>query len=293
MNEPQKKQNLFWTFLKAYWWAILIILIAPVLLNFIILMPAFSPVVGGSLDWLSFHGSYTGSVIASLITLYVLYKQLQNNHEENEKTRRENQAVNEKNRQLQLNILRYEQEKQRLNEIRKACIDNIMSYNSNSLKEICNIIRFHPDTKSVLDKIKELYDRLDETDLTVDSLIHTDNQDDSFFKFNSIRKSYYSEFTQIIYDLQALSLFINVNPLKINELLDTAQDIPPYIKDSIRDKVSSPLFRPSDINRILADIAVWEITINSKTIYQNLRRDTQYYLHSAEIRINKIFNKIN
>ena len=96
MNEPQKKQNLFWTFLKAYWWAILIILIAPVLLNFIILIPAFSPVVGGSLDWLSFHGSYTGSVIASLITLYVLYKQLQNNHEENEKTRRENQAVNEK-----------------------------------------------------------------------------------------------------------------------------------------------------------------------------------------------------
>ena len=28
--------------------------------------------------------------------LYVLYKQLQHNHEENEKTRRNNQAVNEK-----------------------------------------------------------------------------------------------------------------------------------------------------------------------------------------------------
>ena len=63
---------------------------------FIIFIPAFSPIVGGSSDWLSFYGSYIGLVIASLITLYVLYKQLQHNHEDNEKTRRDNQAVNEK-----------------------------------------------------------------------------------------------------------------------------------------------------------------------------------------------------
>ncbi len=65
--------------------AILIRLGAPVLLNFIIFIPAFSPIVGGSPDWLSFYGSYIGLVIVSLITLYVLYKQLQHNHEDNEK----------------------------------------------------------------------------------------------------------------------------------------------------------------------------------------------------------------
>ena len=81
---------MFKAFLKEYWWAILIRLGAPVLLNFIIF------IVGGSSDWLSFYGSYIGLVIASLITLYVLYKQLQHNHEDNEKTRRDNQAVNEK-----------------------------------------------------------------------------------------------------------------------------------------------------------------------------------------------------
>lgn len=87
---------MFKAFLKEYWWVILIRLGAPVLLNFIIFIPAFSPIVGGSSDWLSFYGSYIGLVIASLITLYVLYKQLQHNHEDNEKTRRDNQAVNEK-----------------------------------------------------------------------------------------------------------------------------------------------------------------------------------------------------
>jgi len=76
---------LFKAFLKEYWWAILIRLGAPVLLNFIIFIPAFSPIVGGSPDWLSFYGSYIGLVIASLITLYVLYKQLQHNHEDNKK----------------------------------------------------------------------------------------------------------------------------------------------------------------------------------------------------------------
>ena len=102
MSGRKNRWSLIREFLKAYWWAILMVLFAPVLLNFIILIPAFSPVVGKDTDWLSFHGSYIGSVIASLITLYVLYKQLQHNHEENERTRRDNQAINEKNRQLQL-----------------------------------------------------------------------------------------------------------------------------------------------------------------------------------------------
>ena len=70
----KKKWALFKAFFKEYWWAILIRLGAPVLLNFIIFIPAFSPIVGGSSDWLSFYGSYIGLVIASLITLYVLYK---------------------------------------------------------------------------------------------------------------------------------------------------------------------------------------------------------------------------
>ena len=87
---------MFKAFLKEYWWAILIRLGAPVLLNFIIFIPAFSQIVGGSSDWLSFYARYIGLVIASLITLYVLYKQLQHNHEDNEKTRRDNKAVNEK-----------------------------------------------------------------------------------------------------------------------------------------------------------------------------------------------------
>ena len=83
MSEGENRWSLIREFLKAYWWAILIILAVPILLNFIVLIPAFLPIVGGSVERLSFHGSYIGSVIASLITLYVLYKQLQHNHEEN------------------------------------------------------------------------------------------------------------------------------------------------------------------------------------------------------------------
>ena len=169
MSEQKNKWDLFKAFLKAYWWAILIILITPVLLNFIILSPVFLTIIGGSSEWLSFHGSYIGSVIASMITLYVLYKQPKHNHEENEKTRIENQAVNENNRQLQLNILKYEQEKQWLQEMRLACVNNIDSYNLNDIREICTAFTFH-DYEYISPKIKNIIDKLDYTDTTIYSL---------------------------------------------------------------------------------------------------------------------------
>lgn len=81
MTEPQKKQNLFWTFLKAYWWAILIIVVAPVLLNFLVLIPAFLPIVGSGVDWLMFWVTYI-SAIASFTMVFMTWRTLKQNEEQ-------------------------------------------------------------------------------------------------------------------------------------------------------------------------------------------------------------------
>lgn len=262
-----------WTFLKGYlkeyWWVIAIIVMTPPLLNCVLSIPAFCRIVGVDTDWLSFYGGYIGAVITSLITLYVLYKQLMQNHKENDA-----------NRTLQLNIFQYEQEKQWL---RKACIDNIIAYNPNYLKEICNIISFHPNTESVFNKVKELANRINKIDLIIDSLLLNNNNSN----FNLKRKKYYTKYTKIINEIQALSLFINADKYKINELLSLAQDIPQNIKDLITYRIESPLFEFTNINKVLVDIAVLKIT-TANTIYQDLRKDTQEYLYSEETRINKI-----
>ena len=71
------------SFLKKYWWAFLVLIIAPVLINYLILKPAFFNFVGKDTDWLGFWGAYIGTILSSVIAFYVLYKQLEQNHNEN------------------------------------------------------------------------------------------------------------------------------------------------------------------------------------------------------------------
>lgn len=276
-------------FLKAYWWAILMVLIAPVLLNFIILMPAFSPIVGKDTDWLSFHGSYIGSVIASLITLYVLYKQLQNNHEENEKTRRDNQAINEKNRQLQLDILKYEQEKQWLQEIRTACLNNIYSYNHNDVLEVCNSLHFYPETKYIMPKIKILLDRLTQTDSVVGFLMPRTNIDKSSTNFNNHRQTAYASYKRIINDIQTLANFINYDYEKIRLMLRMPDfELSSDVKKSVETMIITPqISNINDVNTHLALIAIQRSSA-SRVIFEEIRSASLNYIQLQKERINKL-----
>ena len=63
--------------LKKYWWAILIILILPVAINFALLVPAFSPIVGEDTDWLAFWGGYLGAIISAGVAFIILTNCLQ------------------------------------------------------------------------------------------------------------------------------------------------------------------------------------------------------------------------
>lgn len=289
MSERKNRLNLIGVFLKAYWWVILIILIVPILLNFIIMIPAFSSIVGEDTDWLSFHGSYIGSVITSLITLYVLYKQLQHNHEENENTRHENQTLNEKKRQLQLKILRYEQEKQWLQEMRMACVNNTCSYNHNDVLEVCNYFQFSQNFNIILSKIKALMDRLAQTDTAVGFLMPMTNIDKFGEDFNTSKKTAYERYMQIIKDLQILAVFIN-NDYQIIQMTLSMSDfeLSPKVKQFVETKIITPrLSNIEVINTELVSIAIQRSYV-SKDIFEDMRDASLKYLKQQEERINKI-----
>lgn len=294
MSEGENRWSLIREFLKAYWWAILIILAVPILLNFIVLIPAFLPIVGGSVEWLSFHGSYIGSVIASLITLYVLYKQLQHNHEENERTRQENQAVNEKNRQLQLNILKYEQEKQWLQEMRTACVNNICSYSNNDVMEICNSFHFYSDIKIILSKIKALMDRLAQTDTAVGFLMPITDIDKSSKDFDRHRQTAYASYMRMIKDIQTLANFINNDYKTIqSKLIMPDFKLSSDVKQSVETMIITPrISNIDDINTNLALVAIQRSSA-SGVIFEDMRNASLNYLKQQEERINKILTDNN
>lgn len=72
--------------IKKYWWCYLfIIIVIPIGVNFLLLIPRFTPIVGNSIDWLRFWSSYLGVIIAIIVPSAVCYYSLK----ENRKARKE------------------------------------------------------------------------------------------------------------------------------------------------------------------------------------------------------------
>lgn len=78
MDESQEHNLNSIEFVKKYWWIALILLGLPVLLNFLILIPAFLPIVGSGSDWLMFWVTYISS-IASFAMVFITWRTLQQN----------------------------------------------------------------------------------------------------------------------------------------------------------------------------------------------------------------------
>lgn len=78
--------------LKRYWYLIVIVLVIPILLNYILPL-SFSivgNVIGGDSStevWLEFFGSYIGTIIGAVVTFLVLYFTIKSNKDENDKIR--------------------------------------------------------------------------------------------------------------------------------------------------------------------------------------------------------------
>ncbi|MDE6304656.1 MAG: DUF4231 domain-containing protein [Paramuribaculum sp.] len=69
-------------FIRKYWWCFIIALIVvPIALNFILLIPAFTPIVGDNQTWLSFIGTLIGA-LASFVMIFFTAKTLKQNEEQ-------------------------------------------------------------------------------------------------------------------------------------------------------------------------------------------------------------------
>lgn len=68
--------------IKKYWWCFIIALIVvPIALNFILLIPAFTPIVGDNQTWLSFIGTLIGALASFAMILFTAKTLEQNNQQ--------------------------------------------------------------------------------------------------------------------------------------------------------------------------------------------------------------------
>ena len=187
--------------LKKYWWVIAII-VAPIAINFILQIPAFVCIIGDNTDWLTFWGSYLGTIISTLTALFVLFRTLQQNHEENEWNRLENEKANEQNRQLQIKVLEYQQQMQWLNAFRQASAQYTQIYNINDLVEISNMLIASPTEACSM--IKSLYDR---TRVFYTQLLYVLKEDGDTTDLMGQIDPKFDQYNDVLQDLQQIITF--------------------------------------------------------------------------------------
>ena len=145
---------------KRYWWIAVLVLVLPVVINFVLQIPAFTPIVGDSESWLSFWGGYLGAIISASVAFVILAIQSRQNKEENQA-----------NRKLQINVIKHQQEQARLQNIINASAKLISDTGLTKISIICcKMGGPNSDIVSMLeDIVKDVDNHRNELDLYVGS----------------------------------------------------------------------------------------------------------------------------
>lgn len=173
--------------LKKYWWAILIILILPVAINFALLVPAFSPIVGEDTDWLSFWGGYLGALVSAGVAFIILSVQFKQNQDENNT-----------NRELQKNVLKHQLKTQWLADLKIKLIDYYNAFHYIDLYNICVLMKDRKETDKdfCVKKLHNCWSDKDNTTYHIQMLFSskTDEIENDFMEM-------LSEYDTIFYEL--------------------------------------------------------------------------------------------
>lgn len=174
-------------YIKKYFFQLLIIIITPLVINMIMIQPKVFPITADSSSWLNFWGSYVGALLSSAIALYILYKQNQQNHIENIT-----------NRNLQLSVIKYNQELDKLRDLRTALVDFQTSFDYIEINNIASkFIDGHFGEEERM-KLKYLVRDIDEKGFKTTLLLDLMPKSDSVNKFNLVYNKLYNSYGLIL-----------------------------------------------------------------------------------------------
>ncbi len=180
----------------------IIILIIPLIINKVILLPAMFDIVGEGTDWLSFWGAYLGSIISAAVAFIILCIQ-----------KSENEKQNKTNRQLQFNILKYQQEQSYLNDFIIISSKLIAIINPLEIKTICKNLR--PDNVNQIEN--EILTYLNKiTRLELEFYLNISETDNKQEKLGSNVKEIVSKFASALIEIQHFLTIIAASPIPVN-----------------------------------------------------------------------------
>lgn len=288
-------------YIKEYFIQLLLIIATPLIINTLMVQPILFPITGDSSSWLSFWGSYIGAVLSSAIALYILYKQNQQNHTENIA-----------NRNLQLSVIKYNQELDKLRDLRTALVDFQASFD---YMEITNIASKFVDghfSEEERARLKYLVRDIDEKGFKATLLLDLMSSSNSVNEFNSVYNKIYNRYGLILGDFSSfLDLMQDLPQSKaekrayIEKQLNVWETYDKQQEEKVINKISG-FTPPKSINEIIKSHGNYENieeeasnivkerlleTIEDSSLKENLKKCIQKILSEEQNRIYTILSQ--
>lgn len=288
-------------YIKEYFIQLLLITVTPLIINTLMVQPMLFPITGDSSSWLSFWGSYIGAVLSSAIALYILYKQNQQNHTENIA-----------NRNLQLSVIKYNQELDKLRDLRTALVDFQASFDYIEITNIASeFVDGHFGEEERM-RLKYLVRDIDEKGFKTTLLLDLMPKSNSVNKFNLIYNKIYNSYGLILEEFTSfLDLMQNLpqnkaekrdyikEHLKYWEIYDKQQKemvinkIPGFTPQKSISEIIKSHGNYENIEKKASDIIKERLleTIGDSSLKENLKECIQNILSEEQNRIYAILSQ--
>lgn len=278
---------------KKYWWAVLIILVLPIVINFLLMIPAFSPIVGEDTDWLAFWGGYLGAIISAAVAFIILYIQRKDNERQIKDAQKDNDTQNKANRNLQINILKYQQEQVRLNNFIAVSSKLIASINPMDVKTLCkqlrqdNVPQIEHDLLTCLNSI---------TSIQQEFCLHLSDKDGRQKRLGTDSNKIIARYTDALCDIQNLLTLVSVSGIPMtHDILKAYAQSPENKRMSANLKTAIVNYTPAQIENVKLEwmwegiaISLLDLVQNESTNLYNIIDD---YVSEERTRIEKILTE--
>ena len=259
---------------KLDWFILVILLISPILINYIVLGVSVGATINGSIDgWLGYYGTLIGSII----TMFVLYR-----------TRAWNKDDNEDTRKTQNNILKYQVKQVWLEGLRKQLDANYRVLNFQETMIAANNIA-NGDCLKALGYLMNLNKDIEMQGYSFDLYLSGDNLNENEIEYISCYQHVLKQYGEYVNDL------ILICGIKIR-ISQGDNNIISYINDSIAyynelQKINLDIIPGNFIKDL-------EIKLNSNCTFQELENMCASrimdigFIHSEKSNLQKATNKL-
>lgn len=259
---------------KLDWFILVILLISPILINYIVLGVSVGATINGSIDgWLGYYGTLIGSII----TMFVLYR-----------TRVWNKVDNEDTRKTQNNILKYQVKQVWLEGLRKQLDANYRVLNFQETMIAANNIA-NGDCLKAMGYLMNLNKDIEMQGYSFDLYLSGDNLNENEIEYISCYQHVLKQYGEYVNDL------ILICGIKIR-ISQGDNNIVSYINDSIAyynelQKINPDVFPGNFIKDL-------EIKLNSNCTFQELENICASrimdigFIHSEKSNLQKATNKL-